>query len=56
MNEKTDMKEFEKAMKPAIEWMLKNCNQHQKVIIDMNGAELVSGEMFFPAEAVGGEK
>ena len=48
----TDMKEFQEAMKTAVEWFQKNCNPHQKIIISGDGAELVSGEMGFPIEPV----
>ena len=40
--------EFEEAMKSAVEWFQKNCNPHQKIIIDNDRVELVSGEMGFP--------
>lgn len=49
MNE-DKLKEFEKAMKTAVEWFRKNCNPHQRIIIEMDGVELVSGEMAFPCE------
>ena len=48
MNGKTNMKEFERAVRPAMEWRQKNGNPHQKIIIEMDGAGLVSGEMFVP--------
>ncbi len=47
---KDDFEEFKKAMKPAVEWFQKNCNPHQRIIIEMDGVELVSGEMAFPVE------
>lgn len=43
---------FHKAMAPAVEWFKKNCNPHQRIIIEADGVELVSGEMAFPVEAV----
>jgi len=46
----SDVEEFKKAMQPAVEWFQKHCNPHQKIIIEMDGAELVSGEMAFSAE------
>lgn len=42
--------EFKKAMEPAVEWLQKNGTPHDKVIIDMEGAELVSGEMAFSVD------
>lgn len=44
------MQEFKKAMEPAVEWFKKNCNPHQRVIIEMGGVELVSGDMAFSFE------
>ena len=38
-------KEFTEATRPAVEWFNENCNPHQKIIIEMGGVELVSGEM-----------
>ena len=49
MNEH-DLKEFEMAMQLAVEWFQKNCNPHQRIIIEADGVELVSGEMAFPVE------
>lgn len=49
MNE-NNLREFEKAMRPAVEWFQKNCNPHQRIIIEMDGVELVSGEMAFSLE------
>ena len=40
-------KEFEDVLKPAIEWLQKNGCPHDRIIIEYNGAELVSGEMAF---------
>jgi len=47
--DKKDIKleEFKTAMKPAVEWFQKNCNPHQRIIIELDGVELVSGEMAF---------
>ncbi len=45
-----DLEEFKKVMQPAVEWMQKNCCPHDKVIIQYDGAELVSGEMAFSVE------
>lgn len=47
-----DMKEFQEAMKTAVEWFQKNCNPNQKIIISGDRVELVSGEMAFPVEPV----
>lgn len=44
------LKEFETAMKSAVEWFQKNCNSHQRIIIEAEGVELVSGEMAFPVK------
>lgn len=41
------LKDFEKAMKPAVEWLQKNGCPHDRVIIELNGAEFVCGEMAF---------
>lgn len=45
-----DMEEFKKAMEPAIRYFQNNCNPHQRIIIEMDGAELVSGEMAYSVE------
>ena len=47
---KEKLEEFEQAMKTAVEWFQKNCNPHQRIIIEMGGVELVSGDMAFPVE------
>ena len=44
------MKEFERVTKAAVEWLQKNGNPHQRIIIEVDGAELVSGEMAYKAE------
>lgn len=49
---RTRISEFEKAMSPAVTWFHKNCNPHQRIIIEADGVELVSGEMAFPVEVV----
>lgn len=46
----SELKEFEKAMEQAVRWFQKNCNPHQRIIIEMGGVELVSGEMAFPCK------
>lgn len=46
------LKEFEAAMKTAVEWFRANCNPHQRIIIESDRVELVSGEMAFPVEIV----
>ena len=40
-------KEFEDVLKPAIEWLQKNGCPHDRIIIEYNGTELLSGEMAF---------
>lgn len=45
-----DMEEFKKAMMPAIKFMHKHCDPHQTIIIQLDGAELVSGDMAFSVE------
>lgn len=45
-----NMEEFMEVMKPAVEWFQKNCNPYQRIIIEMDGVELVSGEMAFHVE------
>lgn len=47
---KKDLDEFREAVKPAVNWLQKNCSPHHKIIIEMNGAELVGGEMAFSVE------
>lgn len=42
--------EFEKAMESAVKWFNENCNPHQKIIIEVGGVELVSGDMAFTTE------
>ena len=37
--------EFKKAVQPAIEWLQNHCSPHDRIIIEMDNAELVSGEM-----------
>lgn len=44
--------DFKEAILPAVEWFLKNCNPHQRIIIEAGGVELVSGEMAFPVKVV----
>jgi len=45
-----DMEEFKNVMKPAVDWLQKNGCPHDRVIIEYDGAELVSGEMAFSVE------
>lgn len=47
---KEDMKEFEKAMKPAVDWFNEHCNPNQRIIIEAGNVELLGGEMGFPFE------
>lgn len=51
--ENTRISGFKEAMAPAIKWFKENCNPHQRIIIEADGVELVSGEMAFPVEAMG---
>ncbi len=37
-------------MRPAVEWLQKHGCPHDKVIIQQDRAEFVSGEMAFPVE------
>ena len=45
-----DMEEFKKTVQPLIEWVSKNCNPHEKVIVEMGFAYLASEEMGFTFE------
>ncbi len=45
-----DMREFKKAVQPLIEWVNKNCDPHEKVIVEMGNAQLISAEMGFTFE------
>lgn len=45
-----DMEEFKKAVQPLIEWVNKNCNTHERVVVEMGYAQLVSEEMGFSFE------
>lgn len=45
-----DMEEFKKAVQPIIEWVNANCDPHEKVVIDMGSAQLISAEMGFTFE------
>lgn len=42
---KINKEEFKKAVKPAIEWLQSNCSPHERIIIEMDNAELVGGEI-----------
>lgn len=52
LEENARISDFKEAMAPAIEWFKENCNPHQRIIIEADGVELVSGEMAFPVEVV----
>lgn len=41
---------FKKAAQPLIEWVNQNCNPHEKVVIEMGYAQLISEEMGFSFE------
>lgn len=45
-----DKDEFEKITKPVVEWFQRSCNPHQQIVIQMDGAELLSGEMGYTVE------
>lgn len=45
-----DMDGFKKAAHPLIEWVNKNCDPHEKVVVEMGYAQLVSEEMGFSFE------
>lgn len=45
-----DMEEFKKAVHPLIEWVNKNCDPHEKVVVEMGNAQLISAEMGFTFE------
>lgn len=45
-----ELESFKKATEPAVAWFKENCNPHQRIIIEMDGAEVVSGEMAYPIE------
>lgn len=45
-----DMDGFKKAAQPLIEWVNSNCNPHEKVVVEMGYAQLVSEEMGFSFE------
>lgn len=47
-----DMKDFEEAMKTSVEWFQKNCNPHQRIIIEADGVKLVSDEVAYPLNPV----
>lgn len=47
-----DMEEFKKAAQPLIEWVNKNCNPHERVVVEMGYAQLVSEEMGFSFEVL----
>ena len=45
-----DMEEFKEAAQPLIDWVNKNCDPNEKVVIQMGYAKLVSEEMGFSFE------
>lgn len=45
-----DMDGFKKAVKPIIEWINENCDPHEKVVVEMGSAQLISAEMGFTFE------
>ena len=46
------LNEFKKATEPAIKWLQKHGDPNQKIIIELGGVELVSGQMGFPVTEV----
>lgn len=49
-NNKDKMAEFQAAAAPLIKWLNDNGNPHHKIIVECNGAELVSGEIYVPVK------
>lgn len=45
-----DMDGFKQAVQPLIEWVNKNCDPHEKVVVEMGYAQLISEEMGFSFE------
>lgn len=45
-----NMEEFKKAVQPLIEWRNANCDPHEKVVVEMGKAMLISEEMGFTFE------
>lgn len=45
-----DIEEFKKAVQPLIEWINVNCNPHEKVVVEIGNAQLISAEMGFTFE------
>lgn len=45
-----DLKDFEKTVKPVVEWLQNHGCPHDRIIVEYDGAEFVSGEMAFPVE------
>ena len=45
-----NMEEFKKAVQPLIEWINENCNPHEKVVVEMGKAMVISEEMGFTFE------
>lgn len=43
-------KDFERIVRPVIEWMNENCHPHTKAIIDCTSGELVEGVIGFTTE------
>ena len=48
MDNKKMLEEFEKLTKPLNEWLQKNGNPHQQIVISFDGAELVEGVIGVP--------
>lgn len=44
------IKEFEEAAKPLVEWLCENGHPHMKAIVEPSGAELVEGQCLVKIE------
>lgn len=45
-----DRADFKEALKPAVEWLQMNGCPHDKIVVQQDGAEFVSGEIGFSVE------
>lgn len=46
------LEEFKEVTEPVVNWLQKNGDPHQKIIITLDSAELVSGEMGYSVEVL----
>ncbi len=44
------MERFKQVVQPLVEWANKNCSPHERVVVEMEYAQLVSEEMGFSFE------